>query len=250
MKILVVILTILFSSISTLHAEGLFQKHSPHNSIRLLIFTKTQQDLYIHKVTATAVEAIKNLADRFGVQTTVSNDSSIFSTINLDQFQTVIFINNNGDILGDIQKNAIQNFIKSGKGIVVLHGGILANKNWPWFEQLIGAKFADHPQIQHAKLTLATDDHPVNKGLPQQWQHRDEWYNFVLMPVNIEPLILIDESSYQGGTHGVYHPIAWIREHGAGRVFYSAMGHTEESWANEIFLQHIANGISYATKWD
>ena len=59
-------------------------------------------------------------------------------------------------------------------------------------------------------------------------------------------LIKIDEKSYKGGKNGDNHPMAWYHTYEGGRAFYTALGHTEESYSEQPFLKHILGGIRYA----
>jgi len=59
-------------------------------------------------------------------------------------------------------------------------------------------------------------------------------------------LLNLDETSYKGGTMGKNHPIAWYQEFNGGRMFYSAGGHTDESYIEPLFVKHILRGIEYA----
>lgn len=230
----------------TLKAENTRRQQSSGEPFQVLIFTKIEHGEYRHSVTPTAVKAIERLGVQEGFHATVTDDSGIFSNESLSRFRAVIFINNTGDILEDVQQEAFQQYLKSGKGVVIIHAGILIGDSWPWFGELVGARFVGHPEVQDADVTLIAPDHRACKGLPSQWRHRDEWYNFEATPRGVTPLVLVDETSYEGGTHSAPHPIVWVREYEGTRVFYSAMGHTEESWTDEIFLRHIANGITYA----
>ncbi len=56
----------------------------------------------------------------------------------------------------------------------------------------------------------------------------------------------IDESSYEGGKEGAYHLMAWYHSFDGGRAFYTALGHTDESYKEENFLKHVLGGIKYA----
>lgn len=42
-----------------------------------------------------------------------------------------------GDILDDDKKALIEEFIRSGKGFVGVHGASDAEREWPWFTQLL-----------------------------------------------------------------------------------------------------------------
>jgi type 1 glutamine amidotransferase len=58
----------------------------------------------------------------------------------------------------------------------------------------------------------------------------------------------IDEKSYTGGEYGDFHPMAGYHEFDGGRAFYTELGHTDESYADPLFLQHLLGGIRYAMK--
>lgn len=102
--------------------------------------------------------------------------------------------------------------------------------------------------IQPARLQIPDRNHPATSHLPAAWERTDEWYNFRMAPSAVGVLIRIDESSYSGGTHGADHPMAWYHKLGSGRAFYTALGHTEESYDEPLFLEHLLGGIRYAAR--
>jgi type 1 glutamine amidotransferase len=84
--------------------------------------------------------------------------------------------------------------------------------------------------------------------LPDPWRRTDEWYNFRTNPrADVDVLLTLDESSYSpgSGAMGSDHPIAWCHEYQGGRSFYTALGHTEASYAEPLFLAHVAGGIEW-----
>ena len=83
--------------------------------------------------------------------------------------------------------------------------------------------------------------------LPAVWQRTDEWYNFRSNPRStVHVLATLDERSYSGGKMGADHPIAWCRAFDGGRSWYTAMGHTPESYAEPLFRLHLLGGIESA----
>jgi type 1 glutamine amidotransferase len=75
----------------------------------------------------------------------------------------------------------------------------------------------------------------------------DEWYNFISSPRGqARVLASLDETTYQGGTRGKDHPIAWCKQVGKGRIWYTALGHTEASYTEPLFLKHLLGGIQAA----
>jgi len=59
--------------------------------------------------------------------------------------------------------------------------------------------------------------------------------------------LTVDESTYKGGVHGAYHPISWYHMYDGGRSFYTAMGHTVENYQDTLFLEHIMQGVKWAS---
>jgi len=89
---------------------------------------------------------------------------------------------------------------------------------------------------------------PSTAGLPKRWVRTDEWYNFLASPRGqVHVLASLDETTYQGGTMGRDHPVAWCKVIGRGRMWYTALGHTEASFTEPLFLQHLLGGIQVAT---
>ena len=56
----------------------------------------------------------------------------------------------------------------------------------------------------------------------------------------------VDETTYAGGTMGYDHPISWYHYFEGGRAWYTGMGHTESSYSEPLFLDHLLGGILYA----
>jgi type 1 glutamine amidotransferase len=99
-------------------------------------------------------------------------------------------------------------------------------------------------------VRVAGRDHPATAGLPDTWVRTDEWYDFRANPRGrVRVLATLDESTYQGGGMGADHPIAWCLGGGPlgrGRAFYTAGGHTEQSWSEPRFLSHLAGALRWA----
>ena len=62
----------------------------------------------------------------------------------------------------------------------------------------------------------------------------------------ITVLVELDEKTYEGGENGENHPISWYHDFDGGFMFYTGMGHTDETFTDQNFLNHIAGGIEYA----
>ena len=49
------------------------------------------------------------------------------------------------------------------------------------------------------------------------------------------------------GTPG-YYPLAWTRDHGQGRVFYTALGHREDVLESEWYRKHLRGGVLWSLR--
>ncbi len=211
---------------------------------RVLVFSKTAG--FRHGSIAAGIAAIKKLGQQNGFTVEATEDAAQFTDKNLVRFSTIIFLNTTGDVLDEIQQTAFERFIQGGGGYLGIHSAADTEYDWPWYGRLVGAYFKTHPAIQDATVIVADRGHPSTKHLPVRWQRRDEWYEFRANPRgDVHVLATLDESTYQGGGMGDDHPIAWCHEFDGGRSFYTAGGHTKESYAEPAFLQHLLGGIRW-----
>lgn len=211
---------------------------------KILVFAKTAA--FRHASIPKGKEALLLLGKQNNIQVDTTEDASFFTASKLKQYDAVVFLSTTGNILNDEQQKAFEDFIKSGKGFVGIHAAADTEYDWPWYNKLVGAYFLSHPKQQKAKLTITDHKHASTKHLPTTWERFDEWYNYKSRNNDVKVLMTIDESSYQGGKEGAYHPMAWYHSFDGGRAFYTALGHTDESYKEEDFLKHLLGGIKYA----
>lgn len=211
---------------------------------RILVFSKTSG--FVHKAIPVGVGALQKLGREQGFLVDTTTNSAWFTKDSLDKYAAVVFLNTTGDVLNNRQEAAFEQYIQAGGGFVGIHSATDTEYDWRWYGRLVGAYFGDHPEIQQATLLVIDSNHAATKGLPGQWQRTDEWYNFKWIHKDIHPLLTIDEGTYRGGRNGKQHPVAWYHEYDGGRAFYTALGHTEESYSDPRFLNHLVGGIRYA----
>ncbi len=165
----------------------------------------------------------------------------------LSHSDVVAFVLTSGDLLNEAEQDELEAFVRAGGGFVGVHSASDSEYDWPFYAELIGAHFASHPEIQPARVLREAASHPSVRFLPEVWQRTDEWYNFRRNPrPDVEVLLRLDEASYQGGSHGSDHPIAWCRTLDGGRALYTALGHTEESWSDPLFARHVSEALLWA----
>lgn len=98
----------------------------------------------------------------------------------------------------------------------------------------------------NGKFYVVDKDHPATKGMPAEFERSDEFYSFKEINPDIKVLVKIDENSYKGGKNGDDHPMSWYHDYDGGRAFYTAMGHTDETFSEPLFLNHVYAGLQYA----
>ncbi len=211
---------------------------------KLLIFSKTNG--FRHESIEAGIAAIKKLGAENHFAVSATEDSAYLTETNLQQYSAIVFLSTTGKVLGLNEEKALQSFIRNGGGFVGIHAASDCEYEWPWYVKLIGGNFESHPKPQPAKLMVINKTHASTKGLPDVWERTDEWYNFKNLNPDVTVLIKIDESSYTGGKNGDNHPMAWYHKYDGGRVFYTELGHTRESFSEPLYLQHLLGGIDYA----
>lgn len=218
------------------------------DNFKVLIFSKTAA--YRHASIPAGIRAIQKLGTSTAkFSTDASEDASLITATNLAQYAVVIFLQTSGDFLNDEQLASLKAYVRSEKGFVGIHCASSGLKQVPWYGELVGAHFTDHPRPQHGTLKVENRDHFIVSGLPEKWKWFDEWYNFRSNPrEKVSVLLSIDEGEYEGGTLGDDHPIAWCRQFEGGRSFYTSLGHFDEAYEDQTFLSHILNGILWAAR--
>jgi type 1 glutamine amidotransferase len=213
---------------------------------KVLVFSKTAG--YRHASIPQGVAAIKTLGEKSGFTVEATEDAAVFRDDSLKQFAAVVFLSTTGDVLDEAQQQAFERYVRAGGGFVGVHGASDTEYDWPWYGRLVGAYFASHPKgTPTATVRVADPNHPSTSALPGAWVRTDEWYNFKANPRgSVVVLATLDEKTYSGGTMGDDHPIAWYHDFDGGRAFYTALGHTPESFVEPLFLQHLLGGIEYA----
>jgi len=230
--------------------DELIAQSSSANPVRLLLFTETRG--YRHESIEDAVSALKELAASAGIQTDTANDSQgVFNDTNLDNYDAVVWVLTSGDVLNAEEQTAFENYIRAGGGYAGIHAASDTEYDWPWYGALVGAYFERHPAIQTATQNVENGSHASTAHLNLTWTRTDEWYDYSINPrAQVNVLLSLDESSYNGGGMGDDHPSAWYHNYDGGRSWYTGGGHTSESYDEPDFRSHLLGGLRYAAGQD
>lgn len=169
----------------------------------------------------------------------------------LEAYDVVVFNNTSRDVLFESQQEAFREYIESGGSFVGIHSASATHLGWEWYTDLLGAQFRGHPSPQEAEVRIEDDGHPSTAHLDDPWTRWDEWYEWQMPPgEDVELLLSVDTTTYDGSGHdGELLPNAWYQEGEEWRSWYTAGGHTTESWFDEDFLTHVRRGIMWAAGW-
>jgi uncharacterized protein len=153
----------------------------------------------------------------------------------------VVFLSTTGDVLDPAGRAALRAYVLGGGGFAGVHSAAGTELSDPWYGELLGARFRGHPHgVQPATMTVLPGG--------TRWDFTDEWYAFDEMRDDLEIRLTVDEDTYRPGgfTMPAPHPVAWRRCVGAGRSWFTGLGHDDAAWSDPVFLAHVRAGIAWA----
>jgi type 1 glutamine amidotransferase len=168
----------------------------------------------------------------------------------LANFDGVIFASTTGELpLPDL--DGFLAWIKSGKAFIGFHAASDTLKSSDAYCDMVGGHFAGHPwngSGQHA-FVVHEPGHRLAAMFPPRFRWQDEIYQYDprYKPENLRVLVSLE---MQASTpREPWHvPVSWVRDYGAGRVFYTNFGHNDATWKEPMFQKHMSEGMAWALK--
>lgn len=211
---------------------------------QVLLVTETRG--FVHDSIPAATDFITKLGERSRRYDVVHLEAgaSQLTGRRLRHADAVVFANTSGELLLP-DRAALLRFVRRGGGFVGTHSATDTLHSWAGFKRLVGAEFARHGAVQEGRLIVARRPHPVTSGLPRSFRQTDEFYEFTdPLPRHTRVLVRLDPESVPDEL-GERLPLVWTRRFGAGRVFYDALGHPPECWADHRQRRLVARGIKW-----
>lgn len=240
----------------------------------VLIYGVTTPGSYRHASIPDAANAIAAAAAAVGLTTeqvgttdaTNVVDPTKFTAASLATYGAVILLSDDGEPLGNPGTQEIQNlvdYVTQGGALVAIHcttdsyGGGYSGPidgvpvSVP-FHDLLGATFVTHTLLGPATCTTV-GSHVSVAQLPMTFNTTDEIYQFSDFAADNQVVMTCVAAS----DPQTVRQIAWYREVGAGRYFYSSLGHLSQVWTmpmdpaqpNSLLLQnHLLPGLLWTMK--
>jgi len=238
---------------------------TPRKSRKLLVFDR--QGIYNgrlyggHASIPHANLAMQMMGEKTGAFTaTLSSEPGAISAANLQQYDAVYLNNTVGDIFDTPEmRAAFVAFVARGGGVIGNHGTSVASPQWAEFGEILGATGASHREpTEKATINIEDPTHPIARAFDgKPFEYVDEFYRLaapysrdkVRVLLSIDP---IATDMMQGRCYGQClrddndYPVAWIRQHGKARVFYTSLGHNPDPFWDPRMLAMFLAGTQYA----
>ena len=203
---------------------------------------------YRHDSIPTSQDVLRQLGELSGAfEVVASEDLSLINAETLRDFDVLYFFTSGELELSDQQKADLLAFVRGGKGFGGVHSATDTLYTWPEYGELIGAYFNGHPWAQEVAIHVEDQQSPIVAGLGDSFRISDEIYQFRdFSRERSHVLLSLDSSSVElnkDGVEGDDFPLAWTRQYGDGRVFYTALGHPESTWLDERFQNMLMHAI-------
>jgi uncharacterized protein len=172
----------------------------------------------------------------------------------LKNFDVVLLFTQGSDALTKEELADLREWVKNGGALAGTHCASDTLLQQIDYGNLIGAQFKIHPPgLQKIKVKVEDAKHPAAAGFTDGMDYEDEMYIFkdgVYSRERLHIILSIDPATFKidpkiARADGDY-AIAWCREEGKGKVFYTAFGHEPKVWKDEKFQKHLFGGIKWA----
>lgn len=154
--------------------------------------------------------------------------------------------------MSTIEKDQLANLVaavEGGTGLAGFHGCMCDSfRNEVEYQFMTGANWVAHPgDIIDFTVTISAPDDPIVAGVGD-FAYRSEQYYMHVDPANEVLATTTFSGEHCAWTKGVVMPVVWKRRHGAGRVFYSALGHTADEFAVPQMATIFRRGALWAAR--
>lgn len=240
---------------------------------RVLFFTRNVgfEHSVVHRVgkeLSFAEQQITKLLSGVGVDVVCEKDGRVFDA-NLDQYDAFLFYCNNDLTTKNIRNvppmtqsgfDRMMAAIASGTGFMGFHSTSACwrtsgekNENQldklSPFLKMLGGEFIAHGAQQEAVQRVVSPNFPAADKLDGAFRLHEEFYGLKNFSKDLHVILTQETRGMKGPWYQrPPYPSTWARKQDDGRVFYTALGHREDVWENELFRQIVLGGLSWILK--
>lgn len=218
----------------------------------------TQSKGFVHPVVKRAERAMLAHAERCLAEAAkgrwvveCTQDISKFPE-GMDGVSALVFYTTGELPLDDAQRQLLLRWIEKGGAFIGVHSATDTFYKWPAYGELIGGYFDGHPWNEDVTVRIEDATHPITTGLGESFVLADEIYQFRNFDrKRVKVLLSLDPNSIaieKGKRKDRDYALAWCREYGKGRVFYTALGHRPAVWRNAAFMEVLLRGIDWSAR--
>ena len=147
------------------------------------------------------------------------------------------------------QERGLLDTVRSGVGIAGWHGGMGDSfRDNPEYQWMVGGQWVAHPDgIIDYEVNIVDHEDPVTRGISDFKMHSEQYY----MHVDPSNQVLATTTFHSPSTpwiNGCVMPVAWKRNWGEGRVFYSSLGHVAEDFDVPEVREIQTRGMLWASR--
>lgn len=217
---------------------------------------------YRHEAVSHALSTIERLGRENGLwDTTIRTDTEPltkkkleYNAKNLNDFDAVLFYTGGTLEMDDQQKKDFLSFIHDdGKGFIGVHSATITFTQWPEYGDMIGGYYDEHPWGTFQPSILVEDPaFPGMAKMPREFTLTDEIYQLkdfsrdkcrVIMRLDATKLELTNPRVHRADRD---FAVAWAKQYGKGRVYYSTLGHVSANWDKPEFQAMFVGAIEWA----
>lgn len=172
-----------------------------------------------------------------------------FTKDNLQNYDIVMFYTTGDLPITEADRNYFINewLTQKGHGLIGFHSATDTYHNFQPYWDLIGGTFNGHPWNANETVTISVHDteHPAMKPFGGEFEFTDEIYQYKnWQPEKVHVLMSLNMAKSK--LKKPYHvPVAWCKNVGEGKMFYTNLGHRNETWTNEKFLESVVGAIHW-----
>ena len=208
-----------------------------------------------HAVLPLSEQTLQQIGERSGAfELIATQDCADLTRERLKQYEAVVFYTTGELPMSEEQKKDFLDFIKGGKGFVGIHSATDTFYKWPEYGEMIGGYFDKHPWHQEVTIKVEDPKHPATRHFGSSLNLTDEIYQFKdFSRARVNVLLSLDTGSVDLNRAEVHRTdkdfaLAWWRNYGRGRVFYTALGHRAEVWQDARYQQHLLGALRWVMK--